>query len=269
MSLGHPVRNISGPSSSVAACIIASEVLNGKTLDTNSNYLAKKCFSVGLTLKHIRVIPDQRDVIVHTVKELSREYQLVVTSGGIGPTHDDLTYECISVAFNRPLAEHSPTVDRMKSMIAGLEDRERLNEGQKRMAMLPDPDEVVFTPGLWVPLVRVGNVLVLPGVPRLFHQMCDHWFDAKLKDTDLVCRKLVRRLVRTNWKESMIAGKLTAIQAGLREADIEIGSYPKLLDDGTSHVIISVLGPEDATPLIDEAVRGVIESFDGFEVKMG
>lgn len=86
--------------------------------DTNSNFLAKKCFEHGLRLKHIRVIPDDIEIISKTVIELSENYDLLFTSGGIGPTHDDLTYESISKAFNLPLITHSPTVEAMKTKLS-------------------------------------------------------------------------------------------------------------------------------------------------------
>lgn len=223
---------------------------------------AKGCFQHGLDLRHVRVIPDDRSVIVETVKELSSKYKLVISSGGIGPTHDDITYESIGLAMGRPLIYHEPTIQLMKQMMRA----EELDEDQQRMALIPEPDEVIVTPGLWVPLVRVANILVFPGVPRLFQQMLDHWFKHKLASSGLILKRLIRRLVRTDWKESRLAGRLREIQEDVTSKGIEIGSYPKMLDDGTSYVILSLVGPEAAGQGIDETTRLLIETFDAQEV---
>lgn len=285
---GHPAafcmasssarRSETAPST-VAACIIASEVLNGKTLDTNSHYLgrlpeiglatnrlAKGCFAHGLNLKHVRVIPDDKSTIVETIQELSATYSLVISSGGIGPTHDDMTYESIAEALNRPLIYHEPTMQLMRQAMP--EGHERaLSEGQRRMALIPRPDQVVVTPGLWVPLVRISNVLILPGVPRLFQQLLDNWLACELgRDESLVCQRMIRRLVTTRWWESRVAAPLKAIQDEVISEGIQVGSYPKMQDDGTSYVVLSLVGPATAAELMDRIVRRLESTFDGEQI---
>lgn len=225
--------------SSLAMCIIADEVLNGKTIDTNSQYVSRKAFSIGLDLQEIRVIKDDDAIIQKTVLDLSQSHDIVFTSGGIGPTHDDLTYESISRAFNKPMIFHEPTAERMKLKNGTGE----LNAGQRRMCTFPEPsEEVLVTEGLWQPIVRVENVFILPGVPSLFTRMFDTWI-AK----NLGCYKVspMKRIgIRTTIKESVISKSLGDYHERLRAVGWTIGSYPKLnADTGESWVEISLVGP--------------------------
>lgn len=190
----------------------------------------------------------------------------MISSGGIGPTHDDITYESMAEAMNRPLVYHEPTLQLMRqAMTRGT--TEQLNEGQRRMALIPMPDQVAVTPGLWVPLVRVSNVLILPGVPRLFQQMIDHWLNFELpKDKSLIRRRMIRRLVKTHWWESQVAAPLKTIQDEVASEGIQVGSYPKMQDDGTSYVILSLVGPAEATERIDQVARKLECVFEGEQI---
>ena len=102
--------------STLALCIIGDEILNGKTQDTNSHYVAKKAFTLGLDLREIRVIKDVKEEIIMTIQHLSSSYDIVFTSGGIGPTHDDVTYESVAKAFNKELRLVPSVAERMKSI---------------------------------------------------------------------------------------------------------------------------------------------------------
>lgn len=226
--------------SSVALCIIADEVLNGKTVDTNSRHVARKAFTAGFDLQEIRVIKDEETVIMRTVREMSAFYDIVFTSGGIGPTHDDLTYESIAKAFNRPLIFHQPTADRMK-LKSGLDS---LNDGQVRMCTIPKPsEEVLNTEGLWQPIVCVENVYMLPGVPGLFTRMFDNWL-AKKANKYSTC-PMLRVSIKTDIKESTISKSLGDYHKQIADLGWSIGSYPKLnVESGDSWVEISLVGPK-------------------------
>lgn len=169
-----------------AGClIIGDEVLNGKTKDTNSNTLAKTFFNLGIELKRIEVISDDPDEIAEAVQRMVKNYDMVVTSGGIGPTHDDLTYESIGKALNAyPLEYDEETLQRMaahqKTRSYSEEQTEEMVTARKRMALFPSnkngtPVEVIYPQEqLWVPVVRVANkVCILPGVPRLFEALLE------------------------------------------------------------------------------------------------
>jgi len=250
--------------------MIADEVLNGKTLDTNSNYLARRCFSIGLSLDFICVIPDRMEIIKGTVKDLSCKYDLVVTSGGIGPTHDDLTYQSLAEAFSDKRAcqgkdnlmrLHQPTVEAMKNYYGVNE----LNDGQLRMATLPIClDEITYTPNIWVPLVRLGgNVLVLPGVPILFQQMLDHWLEKGPGNMGLKLEPRMRRMVKTLLKESQLAEELALFQKKVQQSGIAVGSYPKMLATGETFVVISLIGTVGQESLLDELCAELEETFQG------
>ena len=170
-----------------------------------------------------------------------------------------MTYESISKAFNRPLVYHEQTMELMKKTC----NISELNEGQRRMAYLPSPDLVMFTPNLWVPLVLVKNVLIFPGVPRLFQAMLDNWFERCLPSAGLETVPMIRRQVKTDVRESILAARLAELQREAKEYNIEIGSYPKMPLDGKSYVVLSLLGPTLVESEIGRLTSVLIREFDG------
>jgi len=243
----------SKPPSTVATCIIGDEILTGRIADTNAHFLAKECFNRGLDLQKIIVVPDDMEEIGNAVTELSRKYDLVFTSGGIGPTHDDITYEAIANAFGLKLEEHQPTVERMLNhgfvredsillKLPGIPNRPKprpLNAARLRMATLPTPCSVMYPcDNLWVPLVTVNNnVSILPGVPRLFESMiipyinkvagrCNSNFSNGTYDKK---GKFFRQMIGSNLFEADLAPILGEAQREInkKKLGIKIGSYPK------------------------------------------
>lgn len=144
---------------------------------------------------------------------------------------------------------------------------ENLNKGHIRMATIPKADMVYETPGLWVPLVQTRNILILPGVPLLFKKMIDNWFENELGKFvhrgELFVAPRMRISVKTDWKESDIAEKLTQIQNEAKKFEIAIGSYPKLFMDGSTFVVISISGSSAFEDEIHKISKEIIESFDG------
>lgn len=197
-----------------SAIIIGNEILNGKTQDTNSQILAKTLFECGVSLVLIETIPDNTAVIVSTVRRHATEFDLVFTSGGIGPTHDDITYDAIAKAFDRKLELHAETVRRYTDYY----NREP-NEARKKMAMLPEGAEIVWTESTWVPTVFLDPVYVLPGIPDLFEKMLS---DLKSRFT---YKSFERALVYSHKLEGDIALDLERVQN--RFPELEIGSYPQ------------------------------------------
>ncbi|KAK7417572.1 hypothetical protein QQX98_004538 [Neonectria punicea] len=240
-----------------AAClIIGDEVLGGKTVDTNSAYFAKWCFSLGVNLKRIEVIEDDESEIVEAVWRMSDRYDFVVTSGGIGPTHDDITYESIAKAFNLPLVLHQETLEKMKQMSKPHPNQPKFDwdvdspalTAKLRMARLPIDEsrdlkkQAIFShEDLWVPVAVVnGNVHILPGIPRLFTKLLDG-----LKP--LVLPRLVdpegkgthRILISTPLPESGVAAFLTELAARVEPRGIKVGSYPRW---GKSRNTVTLVG---------------------------
>ncbi|KAJ6593778.1 MoaB/Mog domain-containing protein [Mycena capillaripes] len=224
-----------------AALIIGDEILNGKTHDMNSNYFAKYCFEHGIDLKRIEVIADDEDQIIEASRRMVKNYDFVVTSGGIGPTHD-ITYASLAKAFSQSLAHHPETLARMAKMIkhrawisAQTPEQRAATE---RMALFPDRAEVLFVAeDIWVPVVRLeGKLCIFPGIPSLFEKMLTAL--TPLLPLPPRTERPLRIQVFTERPESMIAPYLTKLQTRLRPHGIQVGSYP-VLGQG---VFVSLIG---------------------------
>ncbi|KAL1304515.1 hypothetical protein AAFC00_003502 [Neodothiora populina] len=273
--VGFSMADTSGKRTiNTAGCIIiGDEVLGGKTVDTNSAYLAKFCFSLGINLKRIEVIADDKSEIIEAVRRMSSNYDFVVTSGGIGPTHDDITYSSIAAAFDLPLVEHEPTFTRMKKLSKPHASQPNFSydvlspalEAKKRMVILPydesvpDEDQVVFTaPDLWVPVAVVnGNVHILPGIPRLFERMLEGLKPRILpRLTDPDGKGVYRVLISTPLPESAVAGYLTELASKVESEGVKVGSYPRW---GKSRNTVTLVGrnQEYIDSLIPEVEKGV------------
>ncbi len=227
--------------------IIADEVLSSKTIDTNSAWFSRFCFKLGVDLKRVEVIADDVEEITEAVARMSNRYDFVVTSGGIGPTLDDITYSSIARAYSLPLEYHEQTIQKMKAMSTNRKINWELPEdnpeilARKRMALFPTPSKVIYpSKDLWVPIVVVNqNVHVLPGIPRLFTQMLEGYQPALEALIDPANRRH-RVLVQTSKPEGSIAPFLDSLQKKVG-ADVKVGSYPRDIGGG---VVISLLGKD-------------------------
>lgn len=213
-----------------ACCIIGDEILTGKVTDVNTRTLAELCFSWGIDLCRVEVITDEVEDIRDTIRRLSAlvgPNGLVFTSGGIGPTHDDRTYEGVAAAFGRGLEVHDETRQRMLTFYA--EKGQEMNDARLRMATLPKDSKVLSTDGLWVPLCVTENVYVLPGIPRLFEQMLrgnsTHFSHASARAG---AEKKNRVVLATAALEGDIAELLGHVQASF--PSVAVGSYPKVVE---------------------------------------
>ncbi|HEY7992008.1 MAG TPA: molybdopterin-binding protein [Stellaceae bacterium] len=205
------------PQKPVTACvlIIGNEILSGRTQDTNLNFIAKGLVERGVRLMEARVIPDIADTIVATVNEVRAKYDYVFTTGGIGPTHDDITAECIAKAFGVPLVLN----DEIHQMMLKRYPPGGLNEARLRMAHTPEGASLVPNPIQGPPGFRMGNVIVMAGVPRIMQGM----FGAILHELN-GGPPIVSRTVNCPLPEGVIARGLGEIQA--RYPELDIGSYP-------------------------------------------
>lgn len=236
--------NFTKPIHTAACLIIGDEVLGGKTIDTNSPYLAKFCFGLGIQLKRVEVIPDDEEDIMEAVRRMSARYDFVVTSGGIGPTHDDITYSSIAKAFNLKLQLHQAAFERMKRLskphpMQPNFDWETPSPGltaKLRMVEMPFDENIpaenqalFVSEDLWVPISVVnGNVHILPGVPRLFERLLDHlkpFLTHRLSDPE--GKGTHRFLFSTPLPESAVAPYLTELAAKVEPQGIKVGSYPR------------------------------------------
>lgn len=205
----------------VGAVIIGNEILNGKTVDTNLSTLAKYVDSKGAILQHAVTIRDDIDIIAKYVRDMSQVHELVFTSGGIGPTLDDVTYAGVAAAFSLPLSRHEETIQRMKQSRPKME----LNSARIRMAELPEGCETLWTDELWVPLAVVRNVYILPGIPRLFEHMLQSVPDERFGQ---VARR-TRVIVLCEMAEGDLAELLERVSHQFE--DVLIGSYPATTEE--------------------------------------
>jgi len=239
-----------------AALIIGNEVLSGKIQDVNVASLARLLYARGVDLVRVEMVPDVKEDIISTVRSLSERVGptgFVFTSGGIGPTHDDITYESIAEAFGETLALHAETKDRMTQHYQAL--GKEVNDARLRMATIPTGSEVLTTPGLWVPLVCVRNVYILPGIPRLFNAMVEASKDR------FAGPGMVLETLKTLQGEGEIADALREI-AG-RFPDVSIGSYPKTQDSQAYTTKLCFEGRNAAS--VEAAVAEAKAAFDTFQ----
>ncbi|KAL2130709.1 hypothetical protein VTI74DRAFT_6069 [Chaetomium olivicolor] len=266
-----------------AAClIIGDEVLGGKTKDTNSHYFAKWCFGLGINLKRIEVIEDDEAEIIEAVRRMSERYDMVVTSGGIGPTHDDITYKSIAKAFGLPLVLHQEAYALMKKLSKPHPNQPNFNwdedspalRAKLRMVELPTDasrpleEQFIFPCSkLWVPVAVVnGNVHILPGVPRLFESLLDGLTPSILpRLTDPEGKGIVRVIISTPLPESAVAEYLTELAAKVGPKGVKVGSYPRW---GKKHNTVTLVGRdkvylESIAPEVVHYVKGRLVTVEG------
>lgn len=202
---------------SAGLVVIGNEILSGKVTDTNTPFLARELRSLGVSLERVLVIPDVLEQIAREVAGFSSRYDVVFTSGGVGPTHDDITMEGVAAAFGRPLVEHPELRRAIESYVGP-----RVNEAHLKMARIPEGAELIVDDKLAFPTVLVGNVYILPGIPELFQAKV-----VALRDRFRTRPYFLRQvLVRDN--ETRIAEFLNATLSAFPE--LLLGSYPKLSD---------------------------------------
>ena len=209
---------MSQPKNPTAAIIvIGDEILSGRTRDKNIGWLAEKISAQGIQLVEARVIADNRQVIIDTVKTLSAAYDLVFTSGGIGPTHDDITTEAVAAAFDVPVIRH-PEAERR--LIAHYENTDlEFNEARQKMADIPATATLIDNPLSAAPGFILGNVHVLPGVPTILQAMFEGVLSALPGGV-----VMTRITVQCGTGEGNIAAIMTNVQS--RYEGVSIGSYP-------------------------------------------
>jgi molybdenum cofactor synthesis domain-containing protein len=251
---------------------------SAQTIDTNSAFFAKFCFSLGIQLKRVEVIADDESEIIEAVRRMSNNYDFVVTSGGIGPTHDDITYESIAKAFGLKLQLHQPAFERMKKLSKPHPMQPKFDwdtpspglTAKLRMVELPyDPNlpaeqQALFVADdMWVPIAVVnGNVHILPGVPRLFERLLESLKPALLpRLTNPEGKGIYRYLFSTPLPESAVAPYLTDLATRANPKGIKVGSYPRW---GKKRNTVTLVGTDQEA--MDALVAEVEENVQGKRV---
>jgi molybdenum cofactor synthesis domain-containing protein len=196
--------------------IIGNEILSGRTRDANLPFLATELNKLGVRLVECRVIPDIERVIVDTINEVRRRFDYVFTTGGIGPTHDDITADAIARAFDVGISEHPEAVDRLSRYYA---DPALFTPPRRRMARIPHGATLVDNPVSVAPGIQMENVFTFAGVPMIVEGMIH-----AMKHQLVGGRPVISRTKRCSQPEGFIAEKLGVVQD--HHPDTEIGSYP-------------------------------------------
>ena len=237
--------------------IIGNEILSGRTQDTNLNYLAKALNELGVRMQEARVIPDIESVIVETVNECRAKFDYVFTTGGIGPTHDDITAACMAKAFDTELELHPDIVEVIKRREAPPE----IMESRLLMARAPKGAVLIDNSTGGPQGFQIGNVFVMAGVPMVMQAMTD-----SLDNTRIPGGAPVRsRTIGAYLGESQVAKQLGKIQD--QHPDVDLGSYPFYREDGYGTNLV-VRGTDDVElEEMIEKIRAMIHSFDVEPIK--
>ncbi|HEV8036928.1 competence/damage-inducible protein A [Yoonia sp.] len=237
------------PNPSAAMLVIGDEILSGRTRDANMHYLAGQLTERGIDLKEVRVVSDDQDAIIAAVKALSENYAHVFTSGGIGPTHDDITADCIAAAFGAHIDVRADA----RALLQAHYDRsgQELNAARLRMARIPDGATLIDNPVSTAPGFSLGNVHVMAGVPSVFKAMV-----ASILPTLTGGAPLLSRTLQLFKGEGDLAGPLGAFAQDY--PDLSVGSYP-FQKDGVYGSNIVVRG-SDAVAL-DLAMKALEAKF--------
>ena len=195
--------------------IIGNEILSGRTQDVNVVSLSKWLNELGVKLEEVRVVPDIEGCIVKTINEVKKNFNYVFTTGGIGPTHDDITSRSIAKAFNLSYGYHKEAYEILEKYYS----KGAFNDGRKKMAKLPDKALLILNPSSGAPGFIVENVYCLPGVPSILKSMLGG-LNNKIRGG----KKILSKTITLSTVESEIAESLEKVQNKFK--NIEIGSYP-------------------------------------------
>jgi molybdenum cofactor synthesis domain-containing protein len=219
-----------------AVLVIGDEILSGRTKDRNIGYIAEYLTSIGIDLREARIVADDIEEIAEAVNALRQRYSYVFTTGGIGPTHDDITADGVALAFGVPVHHDPRAVEILKAYLG-----DRLNEARLRMARMPVGAELIENKASRVPGWRIENVHVMAGIPSVMQAM----LDAVAPTLKTGVRMLSRTIAGHGIKEGDIGGPLGEIQE--RHAGVLIGSYPHF--DGGRFLTTIVVRSRDAEAL--------------------
>lgn len=237
------------PNPTAAMLVIGDEILSGRTRDANMYYLAGQLTGAGIDLREVRVVSDDRPAIIAAVQALSGTCDWVFTSGGIGPTHDDITADCIAAAFDAQIGirEDARAILAEHYARSGTE----LNAARLRMARIPDGAQLIDNPVSAAPGFTIANVHVMAGVPSVFQAMV-----ASVLPTLTGGAPLISKTIRIDRGEGDIAGPLGDLAAGYPE--LSIGCYP-FQKDGKYGANVVIRGTAEG--MVDKALASLAAQF--------
>jgi molybdenum cofactor synthesis domain-containing protein len=230
-----------------AVLIIGDEILSGRTQDTNLNFIARYLGTFGIDLAEARVVGDVKGEIIAALNALRARYDYVITTGGIGPTHDDITADCVAEAFGVELYEHPEIIAMMAARWAG-----DLNPARRRMARVPVGGSLVKNPVQGPPGFQIGNVFVLAGVPAIMRGMMED-VGPRMRPGAVVIARSVRV---EGVGESLMAAPLEAVAKA--HPNLSLGSYPFFGPDGVgSNLVVRGRDGGEVAATVDELIAAL------------
>ena len=237
-----------------AILIIGNEILSGRTQDTNTSTIAQWLNSIGVKVNEVRVIPDIENTIIETVNHLRKVNNYVFTTGGIGPTHDDITAQSISKAFNLEYEIHKEAFKILEAYYKVGE----FNEDRQKMVRMPRYANLILNPTSGAPGFNVENVFCLPGVPSILKSML-----GGLKNNSVGGDPILSHTISLKTVESEIANSLTNVQDNNK--DVEIGSYPFFQ---AGKLGVSIVIRSDSQLKIDKCSSEILEFVNQKEIEI-
>lgn len=243
----------------ITACVvvIGNEILSGRTQDLNISYIGKRCDELGIRLTECRVIPDVPEAIMATVDVCRHLFDYVFTTGGIGPTHDDITTAVIARLFNRQIERNATAVNAMRSYYG----QDNLNEARLKMADIPSGAKLIDNPVSSAPGFQIENVFVLPGVPLIMQAMFEGITDRLIGGAPMLTGSVV-----TGLPESVLAKRLSDLQD--RYPEVNIGSYPFFRQGKLGVNIVMRTTSAGKLTEVTSAVKMLIKDLDGEIIKL-
>ena len=235
-----------------AILVIGDEILSGRTKDKNIGTIADVLNGLGIDLSEVRIVPDMEDEIVAAVNALRRRYTYLFTTGGIGPTHDDITADSVAKAFGVPIDEDPRAIEMLLQRIKP----EDLNEARRRMARIPEGADLIRNDISKAPGFMLGNVIVMAGVPAIMRNMLDNVV-ARLEGG---ARMIAASIDAAGLPEGAYAAGLGALAR--LHPDVSIGSYPSFTPEGFRNQIV-VRGKEPG--VVETARAAVVEMLAGLQ----
>ena len=240
-----------------AMLVIGNEILSGRTQDANIKHVGKELGLLGIQLSEVRIVPDVEEAIVGSVRALSEQYDYVFTSGGIGPTHDDITSDCIAKAFGVKNVPHPIGFQLLADFYASKEIE--FNAARQRMGCTPEGAELINNSVSMAPGYRIANVHVMAGVPRIMRDMLAGILPS-LKGGAVIQSKALT----TDLPEGVIAEHLTALQNTYGQ-QVDIGSYPKDRQGKKGYIVTLIVRSSDEHVLqtVVEQIKTMLSELGG------
>ena len=242
-----------------AVLVIGDEILSGRTKDQNIGFIADYMTAVGIDLKEVRIVPDEESEIVAAVNALRSKYSYLFTTGGIGPTHDDITADCVAKAFGVPIDVDQRAVDLLLTRLK----KEDLNEARLRMCRIPHGAELITNQISAAPGFKIENVMVMAGVPRIMQAML-----AAVVETLETGAKMLSETIEAGLPEGAYAKGLEEVDR--KFADVSIGSYPHFNTTGggfRNQIVLRSKSPQSLFAARTD-VEAMLEALRGSQAKV-